>query len=105
MIIRLVAAFSLLATSHALAASTKPKPAAALVITNARGVPATEVAIGANGQTVKVAKPLAPNAKTSLKLPRMQGCLVAVAASFEDEATVELGEFDVCQDSTLRFTD
>jgi hypothetical protein len=105
MIIRIVAAISLLAASSAMAAPTKPKPASVLVITNAREVRATDVAIGANGQTARVAKPLAPNAKTTLRLPKMQGCLVAVAATFEDDSNVQIGEFDVCQDSTLRFTD
>lgn len=100
----IVAALSLVA-SNAIAAPVKPKAASALIITNAREVPATDVAIEANGQTVRVAKPLAPKAKTTLRLPKMPGCLVAVAATFEDESTVELSEVDVCQDSTLRFID
>ncbi len=105
MIVRIAAAISLLAASTALAAPTKPKPAASLVITNARAVPATDVAIDVNGQTVRVSKPLAPKAKATLKLPKMSGCTVAVAAAFEDETTAELGEFDVCKDRTVRLTD
>jgi len=106
MFVRILAATGLLlAASQAFAAPTKPKPASALVITNAREVPATDVAIGVNGQTVRVAKPLAPNAKATLKLPKMQGCLVAVAATFEDDSNVQISEFDVCQDRSLRFTD
>jgi hypothetical protein len=106
MLFRVIAATSLLlATSNAIAAPTKPKPASALVITNAREVPAIDVAIGANGQTVRIAKPLASKAKITLKLPKMSGCMVAVSATFEDESAAELGEFDVCQDSTIRLTD
>ncbi len=106
MLVRLVAATGLLlAASHALAAPTKPKPASALIITNAREVPATDVAIDANGQTVRVIKPLAPKAQTTVRLPKMSGCMVAVAATFEDEATAERAEFDVCQDRTIRLTD
>jgi hypothetical protein len=95
----------LLAAGHAIAAPEKPKPASALVITNAREVPATDIAIGANGQTVRVAKPLAPQAKTTLKLPKMPGCVVAIAANFADESSVQMDEFDVCKDRTVRFTD
>ncbi len=106
MILRIVTATSLLlAATSAIAAPTKPKPVSAVLITNARGVPATDVAIGANGQTVRLAKPLAPNAKTTLKLPKMTGCMVAVAATFEDDATAEFPELDICKDRTLRLTD
>jgi hypothetical protein len=106
MLVRLVAATGLLlVANHALAAPTKPKPDSALIITNAREVPATDVAIDANGQTVRVMKPLAPKAKTSVKLPQMTGCMVAIAATFEDDATAELAEFDVCQDRNIRLTD
>jgi hypothetical protein len=106
MILRAIAAtILLLAAGNAIAAPERPKPASALVITNARQVPATDIAIGANGQTVRVTKPLASQAKTTLKLPKMPGCIVAIAANFSDESSVEMGEFDVCRDSTVRFTD
>jgi hypothetical protein len=106
MIFRIVTATGLLlVASHVIAAPSKPKPASALVITNAREVPATDIAIGANGQTVRIKKPLAPQAKTTLKLPKMTGCQVAIAASFPDEATIQMDEFDVCKDDTIRLTD
>jgi hypothetical protein len=106
MLLRVIVATGLvLAASNAIAITAKPKPASALVITNAREVPATDIAIGANGQTVRVTKPLASKAKTTLKLPKMPGCMVVVAANFADESTVQMDEFDVCKDSTVRFTD
>jgi hypothetical protein len=106
MIVRAIAVTSLLvAANTALAAPDKSKPASSLVITNAREVPAIDIAIGANGQTVRVSKPLASKAKTTLKLPKMQGCMVAVVANFADESSVQMDEFDVCNDSTVRFTD
>lgn len=106
MIFRIVTATGLLlVASLAIAAPSKPKPASALVITNAREVPATDIAIGANGQTVRIKKPLAPQAKTTLKLPKMAGCQVAIAASFPDEATIQMDDFDVCKDDTIRLTD
>ena len=106
MIFRIATAASLLlAATGAIAAPAKPKTVSSVVITNAREVPATDVAIGVNGQTVRLAKPLTSKAKTTLKLPKMTGCMVAVAATFEDESLVELPELDVCKDSTVRFTD
>jgi hypothetical protein len=106
MIVRTLTATSFLLTAtSAFAAPSKPKPVSAVVITNAREVPATDIAIGANGKTVRLAKPLAPKAKATLKLPKMTGCMVAVAATFEDESTAELPELDVCRDGSLRLTD
>jgi hypothetical protein len=106
MIFRITTATSLLlAATSAIAAPVKAKPVSTIVITNARAVPATDVAIGANGQIVRLPKPLAPKAKTTLRLPKMTGCMVAVAATFEDESTAEFPELDVCQDKTVRFTD
>ena len=106
MIVRVLAATSLLlAAPAAFAAPTKPKTVSAVVITNSRGVQATDVAVGANGQTVRLSKPLAPKAQASLRLPKMAGCMVVVAARFEDEAASELSELDVCKDRTIRFTD
>ena len=106
MIFRIVTATGLLlAATGAIAAPTKPNSVSTVLITNAREVSATDVAIGANGQTIRLSKPLAPNAKTTLKLPKMSGCLVAVAATFEDEATAELPELDVCKDRNVRLTD
>ena len=106
MIVRILTATSLLlAAPAAIAAPTKPKQVSAVVITNSRDVPATDVAIRANGQTVRLAKPLAPKAQATLRLPKMAGCMVVVAAVFEDEATSEHSELDVCKDRIIRFTD
>jgi hypothetical protein len=105
MFARILIATSLLLAAPAIAAPTKPKPVSAVVITNSREVPATDVAIGANGQTVRLTKPLAPKSQATLRLPKMVGCMVVVAAVFEDETTSESSEFDICKDRTIRFTD
>jgi hypothetical protein len=106
MTIRIITATALLlAATAAMAAPTKPNPASAVLITNAREVTVTDISVEAAGQTVRLAKPLAPKAKATLKLPKMSGCIVAVAATFEDESTAELPELDVCKDKTVRFTD
>jgi len=103
MTIRIITAAALLLTATAaMAAPTKPS---AVLISNAREVAVTDIAVEADGQTVRLAKPLAPKAKATLKLPKMSGCIVAVAATFEDESTAELPELDVCKDKTVRFTD
>jgi len=104
MTFRIIAATALLLTATgAMAAPTKP--ASAVLITNAREVAVTDFIVEAGGQTVRLAKPLAPKGKTTLKLPKMSGCIVAVAATFEDESTADLSELDVCKDKTVRFTD
>jgi len=106
MIIRIITATSLLlAATSVIAAPAKPKPVSTVLITNSREVPATDVSVGADGQIVRLAKPLPPKAKTTLKLPKMTGCIVAVAATFEDESTAELPGLDVCKDSNVRLTD
>jgi hypothetical protein len=106
MIFRITIATSLLlAATGVTAAPAKSKAVSTVLITSACDLSATNVAIGANGQTVRLAKPLAPKVKTTLKLPKMTGSVVAVAASFEDESTAESPELDTCQDHTVRFTD
>ncbi|WP_162820178.1 hypothetical protein [Microvirga calopogonii] len=104
MTFRIIAATALLLTATS-AMAAPAKPASAVLVTNAREVAVTDVTVEAGGKTVRLAKPLAPKAKTTLKLPKMSGCTVTVAATFEDESTADLSEFDVCKDKNVRFTD
>jgi hypothetical protein len=82
-----------------------PTPASAVVVTNASKNTATDVTITAEGKDAKLTKPLKPKAKASVKLPRLKGCIVTVTATFEGEGQAEAGEFDVCKDRNIRFTD
>jgi hypothetical protein len=83
-----------------------PKPAAAVTVTNASTHTATKIVITGDAEkTATLSKPLAPKAKAVVKLPRLKGCTVAVQATFESEGLVDVGEFDVCKDKTIRFTD
>ena len=83
-----------------------PKPAAAVTVTNASTHTATNIVItGEDEKTATISKPLAPKAKTVVKLPKLKGCTVAVQATFENEGQVDVGEFDVCKEKTIRFTD
>ena len=81
------------------------KPASALIITNARTVAAADVTVRVGQGAVTLKRPLAPGAKTTLKLPKMSGCTVSIFAIFEDEAVAEMEEFDTCREKTVRFTD
>lgn len=51
------------------------------------------------------AEPLAPNAKVTLKLPKMTGCFVAVAATVEEGSVSDGGGIDVCRVKLVRLTD
>src|SRR5215203_379059 len=82
------------------------KPADSVTVTNASANTALQIVItGDDDKTATVSKPLAAKAKTVVKLPKLKGCTVAVQATFEKEGLVEVGEFDVCKEKTIRFTD
>ena len=94
----------------AAAPAAKPKkrgpiPASAVIVMNASAHTATAVTITGEGKDAKVSKPLKPKAKATVKLPKLKGCMVSVAATFEGENQADLGEFDVCKDKNIRFTD
>jgi hypothetical protein len=86
--------------------SKSPRPAQVVTLTNASGQIATQVVItGEDDKSAKLAKPLAAKAKASLRLPKLKECMVHVAAVFEGEGQVDIGDFDICKDKTIRFTD
>ena len=92
------------------AAAPKPKPnqkgpPRAVTVVNASTKAVTEVAITAGDKTASLSKPLAPKARTAVKLPKMKGCTVSVAASFEGGGKSDADAFDVCQEKLIRFTD
>src|SRR3954471_4078449 len=92
------------------AAAPKPKPnqkgpPRAVTVVNASTKTVTEVAITAGDKSASLSKPLAPKARTAVKLPKMKGCTVSVAASFEGGGKSDADAFDVCQEKLIRFTD
>jgi hypothetical protein len=92
------------------AAAPKPKPKqkgppGAVTIVNASTKVVTEVAITAGDKTASLSKPLAPKARSAVKLPRMKGCTVSVAATFEGGGRSDADAFDVCREKLIRFTD
>ena len=92
------------------AAAPKPKPKqkgppGAVTVVNASTKAVTEVAITAGDKTASLSKPLAPKARTAVKLPKMKGCTVSVAATFEGGGKSDADAFNVCQEKLIRFTD
>jgi hypothetical protein len=67
--------------------------------------PLTGVVITAGDKTTKLSKPLAPKARATVRLPKMKGCTVSVAATFEDGGKSDTDAFNVCQEKLIRFTE
>ena len=84
---------------------TKSRAVAALTVVNGSEVPATTITITEEAKIVSHAGPLAPKAQTTLKLPRMTGCLVTVEATFEGGSGSDGRAIDVCKVKLVRLTD
>lgn len=105
MILRVLSVTGLVfASGIAMAQPVKQKPASTLLITNATEAPVAEVSVEAEGGTVRLSKPLLPNARATLKLPKMTSCTISVSAIFADSSTAGDSAFDVCKENTIRFT-
>src|SRR3954468_21293066 len=89
-------------------AAPKPKPKGppgAVTIVNASAKSVTGVVISAGDQTATLSKPLAPKGRTAVKLPKLKGCTVSVAATFDGGSKSGVDAFDVCREKLIRFTD
>jgi len=84
---------------------TGPTPAQALTVVNASGNTALDVIIEGENQSARLGKPLAPKAQASLKLPKLKGCTVSVVGMFQGGGKVEVEEFDICKETSIRFTE
>jgi hypothetical protein len=62
----------------------------AVIVVNASTQTAVMVIITAEDATATTPKPLGPKARTTLKLPKLQGCTVLVAASFQSGVKLTL---------------
>jgi hypothetical protein len=56
-------------------------------------------------KTATLSKPLAPKGRTAVKLPKLKGCTVSVAATFDGGSKSGADAFDVCKEKLIRFTD
>ena len=76
-----------------------------MTIINKRKTAVATVTLTAEAKTVRHAGPLAPNAQVRLKLPKMKGCLVTVAAASQGGKVSKLGDVDVCKERLVRLTE
>lgn len=83
----------------------KSRAVTAVIVVNGSEVPATTITITEEAKIVSHAGPLAPKAQATLKLPRMTGCLVTVAATFEGGSVSDGRAIDVCRVKLVRLTD
>ena len=100
------------ATPETAAPKPKPKPKpkrkgppSSVTVINATANTATGIVITAGEKTTTLSKPLAPKGRATVKLPKMQGCTVSVAATFEGGGRSDAETFDVCKEKSIRFTD
>lgn len=83
----------------------KPTPARSIVISNASANVLTSLEITGEGKTARLAKPLAPKERTTLKLPALRTCVVAVSAGFEGAGEAEANDYNICREKSIRFTE
>ena len=86
----------------------KPKrkgPPSSVTVINATASTVTGIVITAGDKTTKLSKPLAPKGRATVRLPKLQGCTVSVAATFEGGGKSDAETFDVCKEKSIRFTD
>lgn len=82
-----------------------PVPARALAVQNDSQNTLTSLEVSGDGKSARLAKPLKPKGRTTLRLPAMKGCTVSVAAAFDGTGEPQTTELDICKDKSVRFTD
>ncbi|GJD66989.1 hypothetical protein MPEAHAMD_7188 [Methylobacterium frigidaeris] len=75
------------------------------MIINTSATTATSVVISAGRETTRLSKPLASQGRATVRLPKLRGCTVSVAATFEDGGKSDADTFDICKEKVIRFTD
>jgi hypothetical protein len=98
------------ATPEPAAPKPKPKPKlkgppSSVTVINATANTATGIVITAGEKTTKLSKPLAPKGRATVRLPKLKGCTVSVAATFEGGGKSDAETFDICKEKSIRFTD
>ena len=83
----------------------KPQAATAVTIVNGSELSAKTITVLSDAKAVSQAGPLAPKAKATLRLPKMTGCLVTVAATFEGGSVSDGRTIDLCKVKLVRLTD
>jgi len=83
----------------------KTQAATAVTIVNGSELSAKTITVLSDAKAVSQAGPLAPKAKATLRLPKMTGCLVTVAATFEGGSVSDGRTIDLCKVKLVRLTD
>ena len=100
------AAFALAAAAPALAQS---RPPAQITIHNMRAAPLTVFEITTTGDQPrlvgKIARPLAPGTRATVRLSKPMGCDYYVMARFGDDAESDAESMDLCRDRSIRLTE
>ena len=89
------------------AAPGKPGPGQVLVV-NQRAVGLTSLtltSIKTPDKSVVIARGLAAGGKALAKAPPKTGCEFSIAGEFDDGATIEIANVDVCKDRTLNLVE
>ena len=76
-----------------------------VTVVNGRDIPARTITVLTGTQAVSHAGPLAPQAQSVLKLPKMKGCLVTVEVTYEGGSVSDGSAIDVCRVKLVRLTD
>lgn len=81
-----------------------PVPARALSVVNDSTGTVVALEVTGDGKTAKLAQPLGPRSRTTLRLPVLKTCLVTVTTTFEGTDGDTTSQ-DVCKDKSIRFTE
>jgi hypothetical protein len=84
---------------------SKPRAATAVTVVNGREIPAVTITVMAGAKAVSHAGPLVPDAKATLNLPKIKGCLITVEVTFEGGSVSDGSVIDVCRVKLVRLTD
>ena len=79
-------------------------PARSLQINNATANTLASLDVSGEGKAARLAKPLGPKKKTTLKLPALKTCAVSVTSTFEG-GQPDTNDFDICKEKSIRFTE
>ena len=106
-------ALKLAAVTIALAAATpalaQSRPPVQISIHNMRAAPLTMFEISTTGDQPRlvgrIARPLAPGARATVRLSKPVGCEYYVLARFSDGAESDAESMDLCRDRSIRLTE
>lgn len=98
-----------IALAAAAPALAQSRPPAQISIHNMRAAPLTMFEISTTGDQPRlvgrIARPLAPGARATVRLSKPVGCEYYVLARFSDGAESDAESTDLCRDRSIRLTE